>query len=184
MIDTAGRRNMRRVLGVTAVLAYIGCVFGANWATDRWGLIDYPWWLQATAGTVFAGLSFTVRDATQDTLGRWWVWVAVLAGAVLTWFVAPSFAVASAVAFLVSESADFAVYTPLREREWGLAVLCSNAVGAVVDSWLFLWIAFNLASAREFWLDQTIIKIAMAVPFVLAIWVWRNRDLPFRLRSA
>lgn len=169
-----------RVFGMVAFIGFVACVFMANWATERWGLIDYPLGLQATAGTVFAGLAFTMRDGTQTGLGRWWAVVAVLVGAALTWFIAPSFAVASAVAFLVSESADFAIYTPLKEREWGTAVLVSNAVGAFVDSWLFLWIAFDLATAREFWVDQTIIKIAMAVPFVLAIWAWRRRDLPVR----
>lgn len=171
-------------IGIVMVAAYIGCVFGANWATERWGLIDYPWGLQATAGTVFAGLAFTARDFTQDTLGRWAVVVAIIVGAFLSWWVAPAFAVASGVAFLVSEAADFAIYTPLREREWGVAVLLSNAVGAVVDSWLFLWIAFDFNSAQKFWFDQTVIKVAMAAPFVLAIWMWRARDLSQRLRPA
>jgi uncharacterized PurR-regulated membrane protein YhhQ (DUF165 family) len=46
--------------------------------------------------------------------------------------------VASAVAFLFSELADFVVYQPLRERRWLLAVFASNVVGLVIDSILFL----------------------------------------------
>lgn len=178
---------MRMQIGIGFLLAYIGCIFGANWAAQTWGLIDYPFGLTATAGTVFAGLSFTMRDFTQESLGRRWTAAAIIAGAFLSYWVAPSFALASGVAFLSSESLDFAVYTPLRERDWGTAVLASNIVGALVDSWLFLWIAFSFASAQEFWLDQTIIKIAMAAPFIVVIWIHRratHRDLPVGLRAA
>lgn len=45
--------------------------------------------------------------------------------------------------FLVSESADFAVYTPLEERGWLAAVVASNVVGTIVDSALVLWLAFG-----------------------------------------
>ncbi|MBU4213584.1 MAG: VUT family protein [Actinobacteria bacterium] len=55
----------------------------------------------------------------------------------------PNFAVASATAFLFSEFADIAVYTPLRRRRWLTAVVASNTVGLVVDSLLFLWLAFG-----------------------------------------
>lgn len=49
------------------------------------------------------------------------------AGAGLSALTAPALAVASAVAFLVAERADFAVYTPLRRRGWARAVAASNA---------------------------------------------------------
>jgi uncharacterized PurR-regulated membrane protein YhhQ (DUF165 family) len=62
----------------------------------------------------------------------------------LSWLVAdPKFAVASAAAFGLSELADFAVYTPLRKRGWLTAVIASNIVGLIVDSLLFLWLAFG-----------------------------------------
>jgi hypothetical protein len=35
------------------------------------------------------------------------------------------------------------VYEPLRKRGWLPAVVASNAVGIVVDSMLFLWLAFG-----------------------------------------
>jgi hypothetical protein len=44
-------------------------------------------------------------------------------------FASPQFAVASAVAFLHSELADNAVYTPLREKNWLSVVALSNTVG-------------------------------------------------------
>ena len=45
----------------------------------------------------------------------------------------PSLVMASAVAFLLSEFADFAVYTPLARRRLVAAVVASSVVGLVVD---------------------------------------------------
>jgi queuosine precursor transporter len=61
--------------------------------------------------------------------------VAILVGALLSWAVASNrdLAVASAVAFLFNELADFAVYQPLREWRWLLAVFVSNVVGLVIE---------------------------------------------------
>ena len=51
--------------------------------------------------------------------------------------------VASTTAFLLSELADFAVFTPLQKRGLVLAVLASGVVGLIADSILFLWLAFG-----------------------------------------
>jgi uncharacterized PurR-regulated membrane protein YhhQ (DUF165 family) len=78
------------------------------------------------------------------------------------------------VAFLVSELADFAVYTPLHERTWVGAVVLSNTVGLLIDSWLFLTIAFG--SLAFFW-GQVVGKAWMTALAValLAAWRWRGR---------
>ena len=80
--------------------------------------------------------------------------------------------VASATAFLVSELLDFAVYTPLRERNWPLAVAASNAVGLVCDSVLFLWLAFgNFDFLRGQIVGKTWVTLAF-LPFLIA---WRGQ---------
>src|SRR6476646_1691378 len=131
-----------RLAGLVCLALYVGTIFAANWAITRYGLVTVAPGLVAPAGVYFAGLAFTLRDLTQNLLGRRFVILAILLGAGASWFVASSFALASGVAFLASESADFAVYTPL-ERRWVLGVLASNVVGAIVDSVLFLWLAFS-----------------------------------------
>lgn len=159
---------MRR-LGLVAFAAYVATVFGANWALGRYGIVNVLGFAMP-AGVFFAGLAFTLRDITQDTLGRMAVVAAILVGAACSWFVASSFAVASAVAFLFSELADFAVYTPLRERGWLRAVAASNVAGMVVDSALFLWLAFG---SLEFIRGQIVGKGLMTVAAILLL-------LPFR----
>lgn len=116
-----------------ALIAYVGTIFAANWAIQRFGLIPVGFGLLAPAGVYFVGLAFPLRDFIQRTMGRRWGVLAILAGGGLSYLVAPTFAVASGATFLVSESADMAVYTPLQKR-FGWAVLASSAVALVVDS--------------------------------------------------
>jgi queuosine precursor transporter len=134
--------------GITALTAYITTIVTANWLTTHYGLVHVAPGMVTTAGTFAAGAALLMRDIVQDTLGRTWVLAGIAAGAALTYATSPALAVASATAFLVAESADMAVYTPLRDRGWARAVLASNTAGAIVDTLLFLWLAgFPLTTA-------------------------------------
>ena len=136
----------RRALGVLAVLAMAGCVVGANWAIVRFGIIPVGFGLMAPAGVYFAGVVFTCRVIVQNTLGRRFTLLAIVLGALLSFAVSPTFAIASGVTFLFSEMADFAVYTPLTVHHpdsWLWAMLPANTAGLFVDSALFLWLAFG-----------------------------------------
>jgi uncharacterized PurR-regulated membrane protein YhhQ (DUF165 family) len=140
---------MRRA-GLVAAAVYILTIVAANWAVNRFGAVPVGFGLAAPAGVYFAGVAFTVRDIVQETLGRHVVALAILVGAAVSYLVSSGrIAEASALAFLVSEGADFLVYTPLRSRGWLAAVVASNIVGAAVDSLLFLVVAFG--SATFFW---------------------------------
>ena len=91
------------------------------------------------------GLALVLRDLVQRRLGLRWAVGAIIAGALLSVFLAPpALVIASGTAFLLSELADFAVYTPLQRRRLVLAaVLASSAVGLVIDSAVFLYLAFG-----------------------------------------
>jgi uncharacterized PurR-regulated membrane protein YhhQ (DUF165 family) len=150
---------------------YIGTVFAANWAITHIGLVPVGFGLLAPAGVYFAGLAFTLRDLTHDALGRRAVLMAVLIGAVLSGLLSPSLALASGTAFLVSELADFAVYTPLRGRSWLGAVALSNTVGLTLDSVLFLWLAFG---SLEFLPGQMVGKVWMTALAVVLLFCVRH----------
>jgi uncharacterized PurR-regulated membrane protein YhhQ (DUF165 family) len=130
-------------LGLLALAGYIATIFVANWLIQHVGPVPVGFGLIAPAGVYAAGVAFTLRDVVQRALGRHAAVLAILVGAGASYLISPAFAVASAVAFLVSELADFAVYTPLERRSWLGAVLVSNTVGLLVDSWLFLTLAFG-----------------------------------------
>ena len=152
------------------LVAYIATIFAANWAITTFGLVPVGFGLLAPAGVYFAGLAFTFRDLTQDSLGRRWTYFAIVVGAALSGLVSGPLALASGLAFLTSETADLLVYTPLRERRWLLAIAASNIVGLVVDSALFLWLAFG---SLEFLAGQIVGKTTMTVLAIIALGIWR-----------
>jgi len=88
--------------------------------------------LSAPAGVFFAGMAFTLRDGLHELGGRVWVLGAIVVGGVLSYFIDPVFAVASATAFIVSELVDYSIYAPLRRRSWLPAVVVSNIGGLTV----------------------------------------------------
>ena len=135
----------RVAAGWVSLAAFIAMVWLANWTIDEWGVVDVGLGLMAPAGVYFAGAALTLRDLVHRSLGRYWVIGGIVVGAALSAGISDTgrIAVASGVAFFVSEMFDLAVYEPLRERGFARAVLASNAVGLVVDSALFLSIAFG-----------------------------------------
>lgn len=153
------------------MVAYVLSIVAANLTLAWVGLIPVGFGMLAPAGVLWAGLSLTLRDLVHDAYGRWWTLWAIGIGAGLSWLVAPSFAVASGLAFLVSELADFAVYAPLRRRHWLTAVALSNTVGLIVDSALFLWLAFG---SLDFLAGQVWAKAWVTVATVAVLVVWRR----------
>jgi uncharacterized PurR-regulated membrane protein YhhQ (DUF165 family) len=158
-----------------ALVGYVAVIVLANWAIQTFGIVPVGFGLAAPAGVYFAGLAFTLRDLVQEQLGRIWTIVAILVGAAVSALVSPQFALASGIAFLLSELADFVVYTPLRRRNWLAAVSLSNSVGLVVDSALFLGLAFG---SFDFLAGQVVGKLWMTVLAVALLWGWRRRLAP------
>ena len=163
------------------LLAYAGSIVAANWLIQTFGLIPVGWGLMAPAGVLAAGVSFTLRDMVQDRMGRSWTLAAIGAGALLSLAVSDArFAVASGLAFLLSETADMVVYTPLRRRNWLGAVFASNVVGLALDSALFLLLAFG---SLDFLAGQVVAKLQVTLLAVAVLWLWRRRDLPVSDRA-
>lgn len=188
---------MRREL--PPLIGFLLCILAANWAVVEYGLVPVGFGLLATAGTYFAGLTFVLRDALQDAGGRTIVLLAIIVGAALSFILAAAIvepgdlppgvtpfriALASGLAFLLAELADYAVYTPLRDGGYVRAALASNAVGALVDTLLFLWISgFGLAQGLI--LGQMVGKLWVTIGVVgcvLLLRLARSRRLDAVLR--
>jgi queuosine precursor transporter len=138
--------------------------------------------LSAPSGVLMVGVALVLRDLVQRRLGVLVSVVAVLIGALLSAFLAPpALVIASAAAFLVSEMADLAVYTPLARRRMVTAVIASGLAGLAVDSLLFLWLAFG---SLDFLAGQVVGKawmVLLSIPFV--VWL-RRRDERLGLAAA
>lgn len=152
--------------------AFLACIVGANWALATFGLVPVGFGLMAPAGVFFAGATFGFRDAVQEEAGRFWTLGLIGIGVGLSALVDPTFALASGLAFGLSEFADFAIYTPLRERNWPVAVVASNAVGSLVDSAVFLLVAFG---SIEFIAGQVVGKTYMTLIALPVVWLARRR---------
>lgn len=139
------RRDWARV----AWAVYVTAIVAANWLIAHVGIPGkgthlVPVWfgVLAPSGVYMAALAFPARDVIQRTTGRWWGLLAIVVGAVLSWWVSsPTIAIASGLTFLVSESVNFAIYSPIQRRNFPLAVALAMAGGLVVDSMLFLTLA-------------------------------------------
>lgn len=146
---------------------YLLTIVAANWAIATFGVVPVGFGLMAPAGVYFAGLAFTFRDLLHESLGKSYVVVGILGGTALSALVSPQFALASGAAFLLSESMDFAVYAPLRKRNFLGAVAASNVVGLTLDSVVFLWLAFG---SLQYLSGQIVGKAWMTLLAVVVLW--------------
>jgi hypothetical protein len=130
--------------------------------------------LMAPSGVMMVGIALVLRDLVQRRLGTGPSALAILFGSGLSALLAPaSLVIASATAFLLSEFADLAVYTPLARRRLVAAVVASSLIGLIVDSIVFLWLAFG---SLDFLAGQVVGKswmVLLSIPFVA--WL-RRRD--------
>lgn len=172
-----------RLEGYLYLVAFGLCIPAANWMIGHVGttcvpngpcLVPVAPGLLAPSGVLMIGLALVLRDLVQRRLGPGWTAVAIISGALLSAWIAPgALVLASASAFLLSEFADMAVYTPLQKKRLVLAVLLSGLVGLTIDSIVFLYMAFgNL----DFLAGQIVGKAwitVLSLPFIH--WI-RGRD--------
>ena len=188
MIDNDKRRKIE---GSIFLVLFCLTIPAANWMIGHVGtacvlngpcLVPVAPGIMAPSGVLMVGAALVLRDLVQRRLGVEFGIGAIVVGAMISAGLAPpSLVLASAAAFLLSEFADFAVYTPLARRRLVAAVVASSIVGLVVDSIVFLWLAFG---SMEFLVGQIVGKLWMvllAVPFVAFL---RRRDERLGLKAA
>ena len=169
--------------GVLFLVLFALTIPAANWLIGHVGntcvpqgpcLVPVAPGLMAPSGVTMVGIALVLRDLVQRRLGTAISALAVLVGSGLSALYAPaSLVVASATAFLLSELADLAVYTPLARRRLVAAVIASSCAGLVVDSIVFLWLAFG---SLDFLAGQVVGKawmVLLSIPLVA--WL-RRRD--------
>jgi len=181
---TQATNDTRRVgEGIVCLVLFGLTIPAANWLIGNAGtvciangtcLIPVAPGLMAPSGVIMIGIALVLRDLVQRRLGVGVAVGAILAGSAVSALIAPpALVLASAMAFLLSEFADLAVYTPLARRRLIAAVVASSIVGLVVDSIVFLWLAFG---SLEFLLGQIVGKAWMVLAAIpLVAWL-RRRD--------
>jgi queuosine precursor transporter len=181
---TKGETEIRRLHeGWVFLILFALTIPAANWLIGHAGtvclrdgpcLIPVAPGLMAPSGVTMIGFALVLRDLVQRRLGVGIAAGAIIGGSLISALLAPaSLVLASAAAFLLSEAADLVVYTPLARRRLVFAVVASSMAGLVVDSVVFLWLAFG---SLDFLLGQIVGKawmVLLSIPFVA--WL-RRRD--------
>jgi Uncharacterized ACR, YhhQ family COG1738. len=116
---------------------YLASIVAVNFAFSYLPMIQLPLDQAIPVGTLLVGFIFVLRDYAQREIGLR-IYLAMLLGVIVSYVMADPFvAVASAVAFGVSELVDALIFTvtkkPMRER-----ILISSAASTPIDSAIFL----------------------------------------------
>lgn len=185
------RISRQHLEGAIFLALFAACIPLSNWMLSNIGtvcpangpcLIPIGFGLMAPSGVVVVGAALLFRDLVQRRLGLNWALLAIAIGALLSWMVAPpALVVASVVAFLFSELADLAVFTPLQRRGLVRAVFLSSLVGLVLDSLIFLQLAFgNL----DFLVEQIVGKTWIVLATLPLVALLRRHDERRNLQPA
>ncbi len=179
----ASRDGLRFAEGLVFLVLFCLTIPAANWLIGHVGtecapngpcVIPVAPGLFAPSGVLMVGAALVLRDLVQRRFGPGIGICAILMGAALSGLLAPpALVIASAAAFLLSETVDFAVYTPLARKYFVAAVTASGFFGLVVNSVVFLWLAFG---SLEFLAGQIAGKawmIVLSIP--LMMWL-KKRD--------
>jgi uncharacterized PurR-regulated membrane protein YhhQ (DUF165 family) len=125
---------------------YVGLMPFINWSFGAVDTYPIPDWLGGGAFqplAIVTGLVLVVRDFAQREM-KHWVWGAMITGLVLStltsWIVV---VFASAAAFLISETVDWAVYT-FSKRPLSQRIMISSSFSAPLDQMVFIWLASQI----------------------------------------
>lgn len=138
---------------------YVGLMPLINWSFAHVTTYPIPEWF---GGGLFqplaivTGLILVVRDFAQREM-KHWVWAAMITGLLLSmltsWIVV---VFASAAAFLISETVDWAVYT-LSKRPLSQRIMLSSLISAPLDQFVFIWLASQIPGQEGIFAWGTII---------------------------
>lgn len=149
---------------------YVALIVFVNWAFVVVPPVQLPGGIFWPPMTIAVGFVFVVRDFAQREIGHY-VLVAMGVGVALSYVMAgPDVAIASAVAFLISEVADWAVYT-FTNRPFSQRIIWSSVISTPIDTFVFLSMLgfFSVTGAAV----MTLSKLAGAV---VVWWLVRRRE--------
>jgi uncharacterized PurR-regulated membrane protein YhhQ (DUF165 family) len=172
-----------RLEGLIALALFSLTIPAANWLIGHAGTLCAPGgpclvpvWpgIMAPSGVLMIGIALVLRDLVQRRLGAKAGLAAIVFGTIISVLLAaPAIVFASALAFVLSELADFLVYTPLQRRRFVTAIVLSSLTGLVVDSAVFLYLAFG---SLDFLPGQILGKLWMVVLAIPLLHWLRRRD--------
>jgi uncharacterized PurR-regulated membrane protein YhhQ (DUF165 family) len=168
-------------LFASLALSYIALVILANWLASKY-VVSVGWGYKAPAGVFCIGAVLVLRDWVQQLAGLWRTMAMVYIAGLASWWIGDAagwtslqkIAVASVVAFTVSETVEAVIFTPIRQKNLTAGVALSGTVGNALDSFVFLALAFG---SQQFFTGQFLGKTWM-IALGTALTLMRRRVLP------
>lgn len=129
------------------ILCYLASIVIANVVTARFAPFEIGMFI-VPMGTFFVGATFIFRDLVQNKYGRkktyLFIFIALLLSAAVSFSLGDTLMIvaASALSFIISETADTEIYTRLKlSMAW--RVLYSGIVGGLLDSTVFVIVGLS-----------------------------------------
>lgn len=164
------------VRAAIVTLIYVALIPFINWSFTWAPMVELPglgWAFNPV--TIVTGLVLVARDFAQREIGHW-VLLAMAVALGLTWATSGGeLALASGVAFAVSELVDWAVFT-FTKLKLSTRVLLSSALAAPVDTSVFL-IGAETIRDGQFTLPNVVMSIGGKMIGALVIWWLIRRTL-------
>jgi len=155
------------------VLMYLGAAIAANLIIAATGP---QWWAVGGVCLAFVAFNLTSRDRLHDAWdgrGLWWKMALLIgAGSALSWFLnrgAGRVSLASFLAFALAGLADTLIYHVLLKAPSKVRVNISNIGGAVVDSLVFMVVAFGWPPLWGLALLQFVCKVGGGLVYSLCL---------------
>lgn len=150
-----------------SMVLYVLCVVLANVLAARW-IIPIGFGLMVPAGVFMIAPIFTLRDYIHKKYGYKTSVVLIFAASIISYLLSivmgstllSMITIASVISFLISELIDTFIYHKLDKDAWLSKVMKSNLVSALIDSVLFISIAFGFILPLI--LGQYIVKVVVS----------------------
>ncbi len=150
-------------------LLYIMLIVFVNWLFTVVPLVDLPTGEKWPPASLVVGFIFVARDFAQREIGHRVIFAMFVAG-VLSYFMASPFvAIASVTAFMISEFADWAIYS-FTGRPFAQRILLSSIVATPLDSAVFLYMLGHMSV-----IGVTLMTFSKLVGAVIVWAMVRNR---------
>lgn len=155
------------------VFFYVAMVVVANWTVALWGPS-----VAVLNAFLLIGPVMTIRDVLHKAWGanvRSRMFVLIGFASLISWALNPAsgrIAFGSFLAFAASEAIDYLIYVGLQQHQFLVRSNWSNIGGAIVDSVVFMGVAFGVFIPEVF-IGQIVAKIVGG--FVYSLMMTRNK---------
>ncbi|KAF0111121.1 MAG: hypothetical protein FD163_946 [Hyphomonadaceae bacterium] len=126
--------------GAPFALLYVALIPFINWSYGAVPTLPMPDGGAWPPMSIVAGLVLVVRDFAQREI-KHYIWVALAIAAALSFVTSPAvIAIASTVAFIISETIDWALFT-FSKKPLSYRVMLSSLISAPIDTTAFWYLA-------------------------------------------